>query len=737
MTNTTTERYPRLQRVLEWLAARWRVLHQLGLALRPMRFSLIMVAAGALFLLLDQGLDTLRYFAEYQDRGGQFNIQTAAFLGGAFLWVFGAWYWARVMSYINFRPAPEPLPGVRLLQIWMPRAIGLVAIASLAVAFHRAGLSYDNPDSGAAVVLREYMYASIIGGVAYAVFVVTRRRIMAPWVGERLRHYRGTTNTVRVLTRIKTEDQEKFNRVPINRLPRTTWAWLAVPAVVATLFFLLFAFWPAETAPVFGTAAILLLAAAGWIAFGSAADMFGMHHRFPVFTVLFILAVVFSFWNDNHALRTLANTQAKPWTARNNVEAALREWMKHQLAEPTVRANTPLPLFVVAAEGGGIRAAYWTANVLTAIQDRNPCFADQLFAMSGVSGGSLGSAVFAALLADQRSIPRNLRCNAEVSALNDTAKAVLSEDFLAPAVAATLYPDLVQRILPVAIERFDRARALETAWERAWHKHTGSNRFAEPVDRLWHNAGERWLPSLLLNATWVETGKRLIASDLRVQPRSDEEIAEFADVEDLHRFYDQLALPLSAAVHLSARFTYVSPPAPIVRNGKIYGHAVDGGYFENSGTTTAIEVIKTIDLLAAKDPQWRRVKPYVILISNEPMDLEQRDTRLEAGPENERIKPLPAGNETLSPWLTLLNTREARGSYATVTTRWHLGSSQFLHFGLCKDADLKIPLGWVLSKAAREAMDAQLNSNACDELFTNKKHLGTIARALNERMAKR
>lgn len=736
MTDTTTNRFPRLMRALEWLADRWRGLRQLGLALRPMRFSLIMVAAGAIFLLLDQGLDTLRYFAEYQVRSGQFGIQASAFLAGAFLWVFGAWYWARIMSYINFRPAPEPLPGVRLLQIWMPRVVGLVAIASLAVAFHRAGLSYNEQHNGVAVVLRNYMYASIVGGVVYAVFVVTRRRFMSPWIGERLRRHKGTTNTVRALTRIKTEDQEKFNRVAIGRLPRATWVWLAVPGFAAVLLFVLFAWWPAETAPVFGAAAILLLAAAGWIAFGSAADMFGMHNRFPVFTALFLLAVAFSFWNDNHAVRTLAGIEAKPWAERHNVEAALREWMKHQLADPTARADTPLPLFVVAAEGGGIRAAYWTANVLTTIQDRNPCFADQLFAMSGVSGGSLGSAVFAALLADQRSGPRNLRCNAETSALNDVAKAVLSEDYLAPAIAATLYPDLVQRVLPVAIERFDRARALETAWEHAWRKHTDSDRFAEPLDRLWHNADERWLPRLLLNATWVEAGKRLLVSDLRVQPRGDE-IAEFADVEDLHRFYDRQALPLSAAVHLSARFTYVSPAGSIDRNGKTYGHAVDGGYFENSGTTTALEVIKTIDLLAAKEPRWKRVKPYVILISNQPMDLRHLDMRLETGPDNKRIKPLPGGNEVLSPWLTLLNTREARGSYATVTSRWHLGSSQFLHFGLCKDADLKIPLGWVLSKAARETMDAQLLDNACGETFTNKKHLSTIARALNERMAKR
>src|SRR4030065_2855485 len=115
-------------------------------------------------------------------------------------------------------------------------------------------------------------------------------------------------------------------------------------------------------------------------------------------------------------------------------------------------------------------------------------------------------------------------------------------------------------MLPVTIARFDRARALETAWERAWYKHAGSQRFAEAFDGLWQNRGARWLPALLLNSTWVETGKRLIASNLRVLPLpvESEELPEFADVEDVHRFYGQRALPLSTAVPLSARVPYRS-----------------------------------------------------------------------------------------------------------------------------------------------------------------------------------
>jgi len=702
-----------------------------------MRISLILVIAGASFLALDQGVDTLRYFAEYQSFKGRLTGQTVTFLGAAFLWVFGSWYWARVMSYIAFKPAPTPSPGVRRIQTWAPRLAGFLAITGLAIAFYRAGLSYEDHSKGPGGILRAYFAISVVGAVVYIAFVLTRRRLVAPWLSEQMRRNRAMASMGRALSRVRPAAEERFNSAHISRLPRGTWIWLSIPGVVAFVFFVLFALWPATTAPHLGTVGILLMAAAGWIAFGSALDMFGMHTRFPVFISLLLLALLFSIFNDNHAVRTLDQPVATSWRDRDSVAMALRDWMKHQLAAPTARRDTKIPLFLVAAEGGGIRAAYWSARVLTTIQDSNPRFADQLFALSGVSGGSLGSAVFAALIADQRSVTANGICRGRFNSIRDCSQEILGSDFLAPAVAGTLYPDLLQRFLPVGVARFDRARALETAWEHVWRENTGTNRFAEPFDGLWDPTGNRWQPHLLLNATWVETGKRLITSDLRVLPRDDADPVEFADVEDTNRFYDTRALPLSAAVHLSARFTYVSPAASLERDGKIYGRAVDGGYFENSGTTAVLEILKTIDQMSDSDPQWKRVVPYVILISNEPGDPDETEIRLTNARENKRIKPLPAGNELVSPWLTLLRTREARGNYATVTTEWHLGSAQFLHFGLCQDSNLRIPLGWVLSRAARQIMDSQLDDDVCRGRFRNRTNLETISKAIHHRTARR
>lgn len=728
----------RIKALLAWLLRRtaflndaWDVLRDIGLTLRPCRFSLLMVLAGIAFLFLsDQGLDTLRDFAEHK-AGRQHDVtQTLFFFFGAFLWAYGSWYWARILVSIRFHDGPSERPWVRVLHIWLPRLIGLAAILSLALAFWRAAAPYANTADSPGLILKRYALYSLAGAIAFLVFTLTRRNLAA-WLATPLAGNRITASLGRYLGSVPPATAQQYASAEVAEALRYSWPLLLGTLLVALVLFVAFAVSPETTAPRVGSTPILLLAAAGWIAFGSAADLFGLRMRFPVFTTLFLLAVAFSFMNDNHAVRVLRGQAAVSDARRATTEDALRAWQQRQLLRPVVRADRKYPLFIVAAEGGGIRAAYWTATVLASIQDRDPCFADQLFALSGVSGGSLGSALFTALLADQRYPMPSFRCDGRgAPPLLPSAQAILGEDFLAPAMAAMLYPDLLQRILPRPVAHFDRARALEVSWERAWRKHRkGSDRFAHPFDELWQDQQDYWLPALFLNATWVETGKRLIVSNLQL---TDD---DFSDVEDLHRFYNHRALSLSTAVHLSARFTYVSPAGSLTKDGRLYGHAVDGGYFENSGATTALEVLKTIDQLAETDRFWRNVDPYVILISNEPADLHFPHIDLATLPKDRNSTPLPCCNEVLAPLTAMLNARAARGIYARETTRWHVGESHFLHFGLCMEDTVEFPLGWTLSKVVRDAMKAQLGSDQCT-LYRNQSNLNRIDALLKQRFAR-
>ncbi len=722
----------------------WDRLVECLLVLKPCRFAVIMVLAGLAFLILaPQGEDVVRALAERQT-GSRDDWQRFFFFGAVLAWAASGWYWARVMVAFKFPDVPGHKPHLQGLRTWAPRMIGFVATLGVALALYLASRGYDqgeHPEVRRLLVV--YAVWCLIGAFAFLAAVSARRPL------SRLAHRKLKEHSILQgrlgapmadMFDVRSDAEEAYGS--LMKFSDLDWFmrlcfWIAVGMDV--VLFLMFTFAVQVTAPVIGSAAILLLAAAGWIAVGSVLDFIGMQRRLPVFLALLALAILFSAWNDNHGVRTLDERQLSG-EKRGDLRAALRDWMAKQPYKPA-GAKDSYPMYVVNAEGGGIRAAYWSAMVLGRIQDANPCFADQLFSLSGVSGGSLGASVFVALLVEHRAAGGGRSCRESVPpgpfSIQSRAEEILGEDFLSPVAAAMLYPDLLQRVLPFPVPAFDRAVAIEQAWERAWRiQMPDTDRLAQPLDRLYQDK-KSWTPALFLNATWVETGKRLIASNVQIIAPGAQDSVDFVDVEDAQRFFAPRSIALSGAAHMSARFTYVSPAGAMVKEGKVRGRVVDGGYFENSGATTTLEILKTLPLLAKEDGRWAKVEPIVIHIGNEPVDPSAGPATLSGARDNESIKPHRWLNEVLSPLWAMLNARGARGVYARDALNWHVGDASFLHFGLCR-LSANIPLGWVLSQSTRDRMEKQLapleapkeqDQPACD--FDNAGNLEKIERRLS------
>ena len=129
------------------------------------------------------------------------------------------------------------------------------------------------------------------------------------------------------------------------------------------------------------------------------------------------------------------------------------------------------PVYVVAAQGGGIYAAYHVAAFLAAIQDRCPTFSQHIFAISGVSGGSVGSAVCAGAVRTARPSQSNDACVAEDATLTpvlaNTVDQILQPDFLSTVLSRALFPDLLRQLLPFPVPPFDKARRLESSLEHS------------------------------------------------------------------------------------------------------------------------------------------------------------------------------------------------------------------------------------------------------------------------------
>ena len=269
------------------------------------------------------------------------------------------------------------------------------------------------------------------------------------------------------------------------------------------------------------------------------------------------------------------------------------------------------PVVIVAAEGGGIRAAYWTASILARFQDSEPAFSRRLFAISGVSGGSLGATVFAATLRHGLSLSAPGRCGERGSSAVSGRSWPLTT--CPPRSGCCSSPTRCSVFLPFPLAAMDRSRGLEGSWAHAFQSVTGFDQLGHPYDELapvFLDQGRPLpamsdlpLPALYLNATAVESGQRIVVAPVDVAT----EQALYVDALD-GVGHAGGTLSASTAAHLSARFPYVSPVGLLPATGKASGHVADGGYFEEFGSRHGPGDSKAVSALAeAKHLAWDRI----------------------------------------------------------------------------------------------------------------------------------
>src|SRR6266478_5513175 len=419
-----------------WIQRIWWAIRDLYHGLKPCRFSfLVALIACPVFLCVAQGTEILRTVGEGMAGGQWYWPRVFGFFAALILWALSSWYAARVLLYLDFPGARRAQFRSKFAEKHVPRLLGIAPILIVSCGFLVAASSYDWK---APTKFWLYFFAGfcVMLAIAFYIFVVVRRK----WIGA--------------------APQEKVKHV--TQLGRATTIAVSMMLIVSLLLFILFAANPVAIPQWLGIGTILFLAAASWVAIGSLFVYFGGRWQFPVITILILFALLFSLWNDNHLIRVVPRQDVK----RADVLSSFQMW--YDLVEKNYGAGTMHPLYIVATEGGGIRAAYWTAIVLGALQDSNPNFAPHLFAISGVSGGSLGAVVFDALLAEPAR-----------GSLQENAHKILGQDFLSPALASMFYPDLVQRFIPFPIPYFDRGKSLEMGWEKAWRDTMGNDRFAQ------------------------------------------------------------------------------------------------------------------------------------------------------------------------------------------------------------------------------------------------------------------
>jgi hypothetical protein len=483
------------------------------------------------------------------------------------------------------------------------------------------------------------------------------------------------------------------------------------------------------------------------------------------------------------------------------LDEAVAQWASANGCKITIPARVgnepdcPSPV-IVAAAGGASRASFFLGAVIGKLIDERQGtdsrnyrpFEKQLFAISGVSGGSVGAVMTYAALADgkrqqvavgsdreTRSSPPCVDSRAsgdrqwfmtetgELGPANQPGvswksclELMLSGDFLSPVFASLLGTDLVGI-------GHDRAVTLEQAWERRYSDMTGRNTLAETMSSVRSRATAQhvWLPILFLNGTSVETGRRIITSDIqtsRVGPQNPQhETSETSDNALFRDFYDlnellgsssrseaqntafgyerklsvlrssEKDVALSTAGTMSARFPFISPHGTIRgRDHQFVDHVVDGGYFENFGATTALELAQVLY-------NRYRLTPTLMLVDNEPstsaMECVFPEGEEKSIPEANSINLFTDFSSTLH---AMLETRTARATLAAVELCGFAKDTKgtFAYIRVRPESEKPLSMSWWLSKHVQKYLDLQLvdslNAHAFD--LVRERRLATSAK---------
>ena len=256
-------------------------------------------------------------------------------------------------------------------------------------------------------------------------------------------------------------------------------------------------------------------------------------------------------------------------------------------------------------------------------QDQSLDFDKRLAIISSVSGGSLGSMYYY----DRHVIDSaNAHANAATSAAGTSS--------LSATVWGMTYIESLRLVAGSMLNPLDRGWAQETAWARQL-----SNP-GQSLSSIAPQVADGSYPLHIYNACFEETGQRFVLAPVHIEPpRTDvtsprEPNATAVDTafQANRPFLDLLNdyhgdVRLVTAARLSATFPYVSPLAKSnisqdadTRRVPSY-HAADGGYYDNSGLLTTIQVLdRYFEFLDEKNPDQIPRKIALIEIRAAPGD---------------------------------------------------------------------------------------------------------------------
>jgi hypothetical protein len=580
---------------------------------------------------------------------------------------------ARFQHLVSAQRAVGEARCIAFAGLWVPRLLGLLTFVAVLIAIWRSHLNLpilDEPEVGASVdqVLLLLAVLVLLLAAGFVIYTIKRPRD-ADVIG--LRELKDVSRRLAPLWRrisfgLRDKNDEE------GEASRDVGRFLLLGLFVVFLGFFLFG--ADEAAFLAPRAMAVPFILGGWLPFLAYLSSAGRQLRAPLIIGLFALVSALAvIIGDNHSVRRInaARTAGHAVDTRPiRLDDAVSLWMRENHCD-AAPATCPRPI-VVAAAGGASRAGFFAATIIGYFLQEAPTHGldanqvrNRLFAISSVSGGSMGSVMLtAALDAKADSNNDNHPCEPTSFTLwwgdtinnwRDCFEALTSGDFLSADFFGFAFNDM----LPFGLWR-DRAAVLEDAWDDRYQAvltHADSDQRPSnckglgcPFLALRPRSGH-WIPLLVLNGTSEATGSRIVTTSLDTTyqakncPTSEDPSGGgcilFAEADRFHELLDFPASPdswlggvqryllgrqdsgdppddvrLSTAALNSARFPLISPAGSVRnRSQAIVDRIVDGGYFENYGALGARELALAVH---AAEPA---LAPFVLVITNDPDDL--------------------------------------------------------------------------------------------------------------------
>jgi len=697
--------------------------------LGKLKFVLLLIAAGFVaFYVNDQGQDMIAAF----DRMPFFHPYQFFFLFFLFIWANTAWNVSRVLlnsanlTSLIQKPAPaatitlgkkeapptyiavtideEYARTVYSLYKWIPRFLIFTPYLIFIAAWVRENGSIwpsGSHDSPAALI------ALLLSLVHF--FLITYRLAL-------LRKDEKHTAHIPIEEIMGALREEKGFMASLRESRVRIIAGLTLLATVAVFIYALVAAFFTPVIEKGKPGLIILSALIVYTVVCFLVSLGGRRLRIPLFTLLFILAFVFAGWNNNHRVEHLStpnDRQLMQKRASITDTAYVDAWIQYKLQTGVL--NDSSTIYLVAAEGGGIRNCYWTATVLKELQRRQPRFYSQTFAATGASGGDVGIGFYYGYLYQHRkTFDAGGQRATELTRIGlDT---ICSADFLSRLSFGFLYNDFWQRFLPFPVESWDRGNYLAQSFDAAFSASLAgedTSVLSQNYLKTWSDSDRFRYPVILFNSHYVEKGTKAVFAPFRLSQRYYFDALDVLSVT-------QHGVSFRECMLSTARFPFVTPPGLLeYQNEKAFGHLIDGGGFDNKAIQTAEQTATLLhDRLRLARLDKMNVQIIYIGYGTQPL-VPGQDAEGEEKPVASYQQPLGRDYE-LAPLIGGYNTI-FRWIYSAHGLTTHLDPRlNVIDFGLRSERDSskhRLPLGWYLSPYSRKLIQEELNAAHLQKAF--------------------